>query len=114
MVLVARRGNEELLTLIRYQQSRRTLYHGPIIQSRTLLELDTWPSAVVAVEPSGIIAWVEQGPVASSLLQETSAKHGWDITDPAHLIQVVEGRPGEWLMPGLVDTHTVHSCLNPL
>jgi guanine deaminase len=91
-----------------YQQSRRTLYYGPIIQSRTLLELDVWPSAVIAVEPSGIIAWIEQGSVAPSSLQEISIKHGWDILDPTHSIRVVEGRPGEWLMPGLVDTHTVH------
>lgn len=78
-----------------------------MIQSRTLLELDAWPSALIAVDPSGIIAWVEPGPVEASSIQTLCSKHGWDITDLGSAIQIVEGLDGEWLMPGLIDTHSV-------
>ncbi|KAF8322129.1 Metallo-dependent hydrolase [Clavulina sp. PMI_390] len=84
----------------------RIVYYGPVIQSRTLLDLDVWPSAVIAVGPDGIISWVESGPVASAELQDVCSKHGWDITDSASAVQLVQGHEGEWLMPGLVDTHS--------
>lgn len=84
----------------------RILYHGPVIQSRTLLELDTWSSALIAVDPSGLIAWVEPGPIDASAIQEVCMAHGWDITDGGSSIEIVEGKDGEWLMPGFVDTHS--------
>lgn len=91
-----------------FQQSTSILYYGPVIQSRTLLELDIWQSALIAVNPNGIIAWIESGPIVASLIQEISNQHGWDITDLGSSIQLIEGLEGEWIMPGFVDTHSVN------
>lgn len=82
-----------------------------MIQSQSLLKLDAWRSALVAVDSTGTIAWVEPGPILAGELQDVCSKHGWDITDPASSIQVIEGHEGEWLMPGLVDTHSVSLIL---
>ena len=60
----------------------------------------------MAVSADGIIAWVE-GNVAPDEISEVALKHGWDISDSSK-IQLVETYEGEWIMPGFIDTHTVH------
>lgn len=41
----------------------------------------------------------------ASAIQEIATKHGWDVQDSN--IEFIEGRDGEWIMPGFVDTHSV-------
>lgn len=87
------------------QQSISKVYYGAIIQSRSLTELDAWPRALLAIDASGVIAWIETD-VSSSEVRDVAGRHGWDIGDSS-TVEFIEGKKGEWIMPGLVDTHTV-------
>ena len=84
-------------------QQTSLLYYGAIVQSHSLTELDLWPNALLAVSPDGVIAWIETD-VKSADVQQVASAHNWDLTDST--IRFIEGKPGEWLLPGLVDTHS--------
>lgn len=88
-----------------FQQSLSKVYYGAIIQSHSLTEIDAWPRALLAITPEGVIAWIETD-VPSSEVRDVAGKHGWDIGDPTS-VEFIEGKVGEWIMPGFVDTHTV-------
>jgi guanine deaminase len=80
--------------------SRDTVFYGAVINPVDLTSYHALPHALLAVSSKGEIAWIEED-VESSALQEVLAAKGWLEAD------VVELKLGEFLMPGLVDTHTV-------
>lgn len=82
-----------------------TIYVGAIITPTGLNSYDALPQGILAVsQSSGEIEWVEKD-VPGSMVQEALARHGITSSD----VDIVELRTGEFLMPGLIDTHTV--CL---
>lgn len=83
--------------------STNTLYHGSFVHSRSLTELEYLVDALVYVA-DGTIAWIEND-VEASLVQEIAGRHGLDLDDPA--LQVVQLDEGDFICPGLIDTHTV-------
>lgn len=89
----------------RYQVSAR-LYHGPLIHSVDISTLEALPRALLAISASGRIEWVEKD-VDPSLMLEIAIAHGWDAQSSS--IEVIVAQPGEWIMPGFIDTHTVRS-----
>ena len=91
----------------------RTLFLGPIVHSLSLTELEFLSSALLCVGQGGMIEWVEKD-VVPSLLQEKAGEHG--VLLGGVDVEVVELGEGEFLCPGMVDTHTVrlHQPPNPL
>ena len=80
------------------------IYHGPLVHSLSLTELQTLPRALLAVSESGTIEWLIDD-VEPSNLQEAVASKGWSLEDSK--TEVLIAQPGEFLMPGLIDTHSV-------
>lgn len=76
-----------------------TLYYGSFVHSTSLTTLEHCTSSLIYVH-RGIIQWVEKN-VDSSHVQEVAAAHGLMLDD----VDVVELQ-GDFLVPGLVDTHT--------
>ena len=94
---------------------RRTLYYGPMIHSISLNELEYLPSALLCVSPDGIIEWVEKV-VENGQLGELGSKHGVGVqgigegeANEGSQLEIVrlDETNGEFLCPGLIDTHTV-------
>ena len=80
-----------------------TIFYGALVSPTSLTSYDALPRALLAVSrESGDIAWVERD-VAPEGLQDALALHGVLGEDA----DVVALKHGEFLMPGLVDTHIV-------
>ncbi|RSH90044.1 hypothetical protein EHS25_001377 [Saitozyma podzolica] len=80
-----------------------TLYHGTLIHSLSLTQLEVLPNALLCVsDTDGIIEWLERG-VEGSEIQEVAARKGV-ILDGG--VEVVVLGKGEVLCPGMIDTHT--------
>lgn len=75
------------------------VYYGPVINPVTLSSFKALPSCLLAVGPTGNIDWIVED-VDSSMVQETMAAHGYIDVD------VVCLPDGQFIMPGLIDTHT--------
>jgi guanine deaminase len=88
----------------------RTLYHGAVVHSLSLDQLEILPSALLCVSEEGVIDWVEKD-VEESQIQEVASRHGVLLDDSAGGrspgVEVISLGKGEFLCPGLVDTHTV-------
>ena len=77
------------------------IFYGALVSSTSLTAYTAAPHALISVSDStGVIEWVEED-VPVHALQDTLAKYG------AIDAEVVELKRGEFLMPGLIDTHTV-------
>jgi guanine deaminase len=87
--------------------SPNTLYHGQFVHSISLTELEYLVDALVYVA-DGAIAWIEKD-VDGSLVQEIAARHGLTLDDPG--LEVVSLEEGDFICPGLIDTHTVRPPL---
>ncbi len=87
---------------------KTTVYYGSVISSETISSYTASPRALLAVNPKGFIDWIEHD-VDNSQVQRV-LKHKFKDRG-MNLVQVefVELDDGEFLMPGLVDTHTVSS-----
>lgn len=83
-----------------------SLYLGPIVHSLSATELQAIPSALIAVSITGSIEWIEH-PVSHHDMARVALLHNWNVNDQA--MKITRARPGEWFMPGLIDTHTVSS-----
>ena len=83
-----------------------TLYHGPIVHSLSLDELEYAVDALVCVSSDGIILWIEKN-VDSSELQQRAASHGLILDGSNYAVEIVQLQGHEFLCPGLIDTHTV-------
>ncbi|KAJ7775024.1 hypothetical protein B0H16DRAFT_83154 [Mycena metata] len=75
------------------------VYYGSVINPVTLMSFKAHTSCLIAVGPTGNIEWMVED-VPDSMVQETMAAHGYIDVD------VVPLRSGEFIMPGLCDTHT--------
>lgn len=81
-----------------------TLYHGTVIHSLSLTQLEVLPDALLCVsDREGIIEWLERG-VEGSEIQEVAVRKGVILDDG---VEVVVLGKGEVLCPGMIDTHTV-------
>lgn len=77
-----------------------TIYHGAVINPRSLTEYDAFPNCLLAVSPAGDIAWMVED-VQGSMVQEVMSQKGCIDAD------VINLKFGEFIIPGFVDTHTV-------
>ncbi|KIJ69327.1 hypothetical protein HYDPIDRAFT_24172 [Hydnomerulius pinastri MD-312] len=84
-----------------------TVYYGPVINPQTLTSYLALPRCLIAVGPDGNISWIEDD-VIGSKLQETMIQHGFSDGD----YTLVDLKPGEFIMPGFIDTH-IHACQVP-
>jgi guanine deaminase len=84
-----------------------TVYHGAVINPKTLTSLQASPNCLLAVSSEGDIAWIVDN-VPPAMVQETLLQHGCQDAD------VVALKRGEFIMPGFIDTHTVRLPSSPL
>ncbi|KAH7926630.1 Metallo-dependent hydrolase [Leucogyrophana mollusca] len=77
-----------------------TIYYGSVINPKTLTDYDALPRCLIAVTATGNIDWIVED-VVDSMVQETIAQHG--LTDDTCVVTL---KPGEFIMPGFIDTHT--------
>ncbi|KAJ7343327.1 hypothetical protein DFH08DRAFT_872372 [Mycena albidolilacea] len=75
------------------------VYYGSVISPVSLTSFKALPRCLLAVASTGNIDWIVED-VEDSMVQETMAAHGYIDVD------VVCLREGEFLLPGMVDTHT--------
>jgi guanine deaminase len=84
---------------------KRQLFLGSIVTPVSLLELRYVKAGALGVDTDGVIQFVED--IASDhvegALRDLLDKHGWKEGE----CEVVEMKQGEFLCPGLIDTHTV-------
>ncbi|KAL5533102.1 hypothetical protein ACEPAF_4878 [Sanghuangporus sanghuang] len=85
-----------------------SIFCGAIIDPQSLTEYTVLPRALLAVDPTGTIAWIEREvdscdiqKIINQRLSELKASFGEDV----HVF-VTELQDGEFILPGLVDTHT--------
>ncbi|GAA5849056.1 hypothetical protein JCM3766R1_002283 [Sporobolomyces carnicolor] len=81
----------------------RRVIHATAIHSRSLTEIDYIHGALIGVDETGVIAFLERE-VASDEVREIVVKHGWSLDDGT--TQLVSLGKGEFVIPGLIDTHT--------
>jgi guanine deaminase len=77
-----------------------TVYYGSLINPVSLDSYDALPRCAIGVAENGLIDWIIQD-VDSSLLQEAMVQNGYIEAD------VIDLKNGQFLMPGLIDTHIV-------
>jgi guanine deaminase len=76
------------------------VYYGSVVSPVSPKSFHAFRSCLLAVGPTGNIDWIVED-VADSMVQETMAAHGYIDVDVVCLTE------GEFIMPGLIDTHTV-------
>ena len=84
-----------------------TIYLGPVINPVSLTSFLALPVALIAVGHDGNILWID----TDSDLNDAIARHG------VQTYSLVRLKPGEFIMPGLIDTHIVRTgpfCFPPL
>ncbi|BGP30684.1 hypothetical protein JCM10296v2_002441 [Rhodotorula toruloides] len=79
----------------------RRVFYGTLVHAVSLTETEYFDNALLGVDEAGVIAFVEKE-VPSGRVDERLQALGWTGAD----VQVVRMRKGEFLMPGLIDTHT--------
>lgn len=94
---------------------RTTVFYGSVISPRTLDTFAAWPRALVAINPSGVIDWVEPDIERSRVQDVLKFRFKAARMSMVH-VEYVELEDGEFIMPGFVDTHTVSSaiCVCPI
>jgi len=80
--------------------SSPTIFYGAVVNPKTLIAYQALPRCLLAVGSSGTIDWLIDD-VPEHRLHETLSKQG---CSDARLITL---HPGEFIMPGFIDTHTV-------
>lgn len=76
------------------------VYYGSLINPTTLTSYEASPNCLIAVSSQGNIDWIVHD-VIDSLVQETLLQKG------SLDAEVTVLHPGQFLMPGFIDTHTV-------
>jgi hypothetical protein len=84
------------------------LYHGSIVHSLSLDELEYAVDTLICVSDQGIILWIERN-VDPSTIQQVASTHGLILDDSSQCVEILQLGQSEFLCPGLVDTHTVSS-----
>ena len=77
-----------------------TVYYGSIVNPETLTSYKALPRGLLAVNDDGFIDWLIED-VAYEHIQHAMIQNGAISADLRLL------KPGEFLMPGFIDTHTV-------
>lgn len=83
-----------------------TLYHGSIVHSLNLDELEYAIDALICVSPDGVILWIEKD-VESSQVQQRAASRGLILDGSDSAVDIIQLEGHEFICPGLIDTHTV-------
>lgn len=84
-----------------------TVYYGPVINPQSVTDYLALPQCLICVSPQGDIEWVVED-VEDTKLNDVLKQHDCALSD----ITLVSLQDGEFLMPGLVDTHA-HACQVP-
>lgn len=71
----------------------RRAFHGALIHSVSLTELEVLPTGLLGVDEAGVIAFLDKA-VPASDVQSTLEKHGWEG------VELVSLKRGEFLCPG--------------
>ncbi|KAH9952108.1 Metallo-dependent hydrolase [Amylocystis lapponica] len=78
-----------------------TIFYGALISPTSLSTYDALPHALLSVShDTGEIEWLDED-VPASTVQDALARHGL-VSE----VDLVELKPGEFIMPGFIDTHT--------
>ncbi|KAG8217571.1 hypothetical protein J3R82DRAFT_5722 [Butyriboletus roseoflavus] len=78
------------------------IFHGPVVNPLSLTVYNALPRCLIAVANDGNILWIDDD-VDPANLRDTIAHHGLQS------YTLIDLKPGEFIMPGLVDTHIVRS-----
>lgn len=81
-----------------------TLYFGPVVNPQTLTRYDALPRCLIAVGSDGNIIWIEED-VDVSVLHQIISLRG--LNDGEYTLVELNASAGEFIMPGLIDTHVV-------
>ncbi|KWU44150.1 Metallo-dependent hydrolase [Rhodotorula sp. JG-1b] len=81
---------------------KKRVFHGTLIHSLSLTEIEYLENALLGVDEHGVIAFLDNAVSSAADVDQRLEAHGWSRQDA----QVVEMKRGEFLMPGLIDTHT--------
>ena len=76
------------------------IFHGALITSQSPFLIKYIPHALIYIQ-NGIIQWIEEGVAHDTQLEAALMAHGLQESN------VVKLQRGEFLLPGLIDTHTV-------
>ncbi|KAM0788104.1 hypothetical protein ACM66B_001272 [Microbotryomycetes sp. NB124-2] len=79
-------------------QAKRA-FHGAIVHSKSSTEIEYLTTALLGVDEHGTIAFLDKRVDVQDVAQ-TLASRGWDDVEPYMIAK------GEFLMPGMIDTHT--------
>ncbi|KAG9312228.1 hypothetical protein JVU11DRAFT_7527 [Chiua virens] len=79
------------------------IYFGPTVNPQTLTHYLALPRCLIAVGSDGNIIWIEDD-VDDAALQSTVVNHG--LKDGDYTLVNLSLNSGEFLIPGLIDTHT--------
>ncbi|KAG9313708.1 hypothetical protein JVU11DRAFT_6058 [Chiua virens] len=85
------------------------IYSGPVVNPQTLTHYLALPRCLIAVGSDGNIIWIEDE-VDDTALQTMVANHG--LKDGDYTLVRLNTNSGEFLMPGLIDTH-IHASQFP-
>jgi len=88
------------------------LYHGSVVHSLSLDDLEYAVDTLICVSDQGIILWIERS-VDPSLIQQVASTHGLILDDSSQSVEILQLEQSEFLCPGLIDTHTVSSYQSP-
>lgn len=75
-----------------------TIYAGPVINPQSLSAFLALPRCLIAVDASGNILWIDND------VLDIHAAIAHHAVDNYTLVQL---NPGEFIIPGFIDTHTV-------
>ncbi|BGP46792.1 hypothetical protein JCM10450v2_002640 [Rhodotorula kratochvilovae] len=79
----------------------RRVFHGTLVHALSLTETEYLQDALLGVDEAGVIAFVDKD-VPADQVDTRLRERAWADNDA----QVVRLKQGEFLMPGLIDTHT--------
>lgn len=82
------------------------LYYGPVINPKTLTNYLALPWCLIAVGSDGNIIWIEDD-IEPSAIHSVIALRG--LKDDEYKLVDFSAKPGEFIMPGLIDTHVVRT-----
>lgn len=80
--------------------SSSIVYYGAVVNPVSLTEYKKLPRCLLAIGSDGNIDWMAED-VEGSMIQETMVQHGYIDVEVCLL------KEEEFIMPGLIDTHTV-------
>ena len=86
--------------------TQAAVFYGAIVNPKSTASFLLLPNSLLAVAASGEVDWIEDN-VHPSLVQDVLARHG-SLDTP-----FIALKNGEFILPGFVDTHTVHRPSTP-